>query len=90
MEVRFWLVGLPLLFLEMEVWRGQESKFTPSNQLNLARGKVAAHFKPVLNENCRLVAPPPTRRTAVGGYPKVASYDMLGEQLHYSNPVKHG
>ena len=42
-----------------------------------------------MNANCRLVAPPPTRRTAIGEYPKVASYDMLGEQLHYSNPVKH-
>ena len=51
---------------------------------------VAGHFEPVVDANCRLVAPPPTRRTAIGGYPKVASYDMLGEQLHYSNPVKHG
>ena len=50
---------------------------------------MAAHFEPVVNANYRLVAPPPTRRTAIGGYPKVASYDMLGEQLHYSNPVKH-
>ena len=38
----------------------------------------------------RLVDPPPTRRTPIGGYPRVASYDMLGEQLHYSNLVKHG
>ena len=51
---------------------------------------MAAHFKPVVNANYRLVAPPPTRRTAIGGYPKVASYDMLGEQLHYSNPVEQG
>ena len=51
---------------------------------------MAARFEPVVDANCRLVAPPPTRRTAIGGYPKVASYDMLGEQLHYSNPVKHG
>ena len=51
---------------------------------------MAAHFEPVVDANCRLVAPPPTRRTAIGGYPKVASYDMLCEQLHYSNPVKHG
>ena len=49
---------------------------------------MAAHFEPVVDANCRLVAPPPTRRTAIGGYPKVAFYDMLGEQLHYSNPVK--
>ena len=51
---------------------------------------MAAHFEPVVDANCRLVAPPLTRQTAIGGYPKVASYDMLGEQLHYSNPVKHG
>ena len=25
-----------------------------------------------------------------GGYPRVAFYDMLGEQLHNSNLVKHG
>ena len=59
------------------------------NLIELGQGKVAAHFEPVVDANCRLVAPPPTRRAAIGGYPKVASYDMLGEQLHYSNPVKH-
>ena len=37
-----------------------------------------------------MVAPPSTRRIAIGGYPKVASYDMLGEKLDNSNPVKHG
>ena len=57
--------------------------------IELGQGKRAAHFEPVVDANCRLVAPPP-RRTAIGGYPKVAFYDMLGEQLHYSNPVKHG
>ena len=51
---------------------------------------MAAHFEPVVDANRRLVAPSPTRRTAIGWYPKVASYDMLSEQLHYSNPVKHG
>ena len=51
---------------------------------------MAVHLKPAMNANYRLLAPPSTRRTAIGGYPKVASYDMLGEQLHYSNPVKHG
>ena len=38
----------------------------------------------------RLIAPPLTRRTAVGGNPKVASYDILGKHLHYSNLAKHG
>ena len=52
-------------------------------------GKVAFHFEPVMNANYRLVAPPPTRWTAIGGYPRVASYNMLGDQLHNSNPVKH-
>ena len=42
---------------------------------------MAAHFEPVVNANCRLIAPPPTRRTAIGWYPKVASYDMLGKLL---------
>ena len=51
---------------------------------------MAAHFEPVVDANCRLVAPTPTRRTAIGRYPRVAFYHMLGEQLHYSNPVKHG
>ena len=50
---------------------------------------MVAYFKAVVNANCRLVAPPPTRRTAIGGYPRVVSYDMLSEQFHYSNPVKH-
>ena len=49
---------------------------------------MAAHFEPVVNANCRLVAPSSARRTAIGGYPKVASYNMLGEQLHYSSLVK--
>ena len=60
------------------------------NLVELDQGKVAAHFEQVVDANCRLVAPPPTRRTAIDGYPKVAFYDMLSEQLHYSNPVKHG
>ena len=62
----------------------------PLTKLNWAREKVAAHFEPVVDANCQLVAPPPTRWTAIGGYSKVASYNMLGEQLHYSNSVKHG
>ena len=39
---------------------------------------MAAHFEPVMND---LVTPPPTRRTATGGYPRVAFYDMLGKPL---------
>ena len=42
-----------------------------------------------MDVNYRLIPPPLTRQTAIGGYPRVASYDMLGEQLHYSIPVKH-
>ena len=38
-------------------------------------------FKTVMNTNFRLVAPPPTRRTSIGGWPKVASYIRLGERL---------
>ena len=47
---------------------------------------MADHFEPVVNANYRPVALP-TRRTAFGGYPNVACYDMLGKQLHYSNLV---
>ena len=36
-----------------------------------------------------LVAPPPTKRTAIGMYPRVVSYVMLGEQLHNCNRVKY-
>ena len=45
---------------------------------------MAAHFRPVINEKYRLVAPPPPMQTAIGGYSKVASYDLLAEQLQYS------
>ena len=54
----------------------------------IAIGKVAAHFEPVMIANYWLVAQPPTRQTAIGRYSRVASYDMLGEQLYNSNPVK--
>ena len=33
-------------------------------------------------------SPPPTRRTTIGGYPRVVSYNMLGEQHHHYSPVK--
>ena len=36
-----------------------------------------------------MVAPPLAMRTATRGYPKVAFYDMLGEQLHNCNPVNY-
>ena len=50
---------------------------------------MAAYFKLVIDANYRLVVPPSTRRSAIGRSPRVASYDMLGEQLHYSNPLKY-
>ena len=53
-------------------------------------GKWQSISNHVINTNSRLVAPPSTKLTGVDGYPKVTSYDMLGEQLHYSKPVKHG
>ena len=49
---------------------------------------MAIDFEPVMNANYRLAAAPPAKRIAIGGYSKVASYDMLGEQLHHSNRVK--
>ena len=56
----------------------------------MAREKLVAHFEQVMNANYRLVAPPPRRHIAIGGYSKVASDDVHGEQFHNSNPVKHG
>ena len=34
------------------------------------------------------VAPPLARHTNIGGYTRVASYDVPGKQLHNCNPVK--
>ena len=48
---------------------------------------MAAHFALIMNANYRLVAQRP-RRTAISGCPRVASYDVLGEQLHNSNSAK--
>ena len=50
------------------------SRFMPQTQSNLTRGKVAAHFVPLMNANYCVVVPPSTRRTAIGWYPKVISY----------------
>ena len=41
------------------------------------------------SHKCRLVAAPPTSRTAIGGHPTVASCVMLSEQLRYFNLVNH-
>ena len=60
--------------------RERQSKFTPPTQLKLELGIMAACSKPVMNISCRLVAPSSTRLTVIGGYPKVTSYYMLGEQ----------
>ena len=51
---------------------------------------MTAHFEPVIRANYSPIALPPTRRTAIGGHPRAASYDMLGEQFYNFNPVKHG
>ena len=56
----------------------------------MAREKLVAHFEQVMNANHRLVAPPPTRHTAIGGYSKVASEEVQGKQLHNFNLVKLG
>ena len=48
---------------------------------------MAFHFEPFINASCKLVDPPPTKRTGIGGYPIVASNNMLGEQLYYFNIV---
>ena len=45
------------------------------NLIELGLGKDGSPFR---NSHEWLVAPPPARRTAIGGYPRVAFYDMLG------------
>ena len=50
---------------------------------------MAANFEPVINVNYFLVAPPPTKGTAIDGFPRVAFYDALGEPLYNSNSIKH-
>ena len=55
------------------------------NLIEIMLGKDCSPFR---TNHERLVTPPPTRRTATGGYPRVVFYDMLGEQLYHCNPVK--
>ena len=57
--------GYPLIFLEMEAGLETIFQIHAANIIKLGWGKVAAHFEPVMNANYRLVAPPPTRRTAI-------------------------
>ena len=57
------------------------------NLIELGLGKGGSPFR---TSREWLIAPPPTRQTTIVGYPRVASYDMLGEQLYNSNPVKYG
>ena len=46
---------------------------------------------PVLNTDCRLAAlPTRTLPLMSSGYPGVASYTVLGEELYFSNPLKRG
>ena len=65
-------------------------KIHAANLNELSKGKSGGPFR--TSHECRLLigSLPPLRRTAIGGYTKVASYDMLGKHLHCSNPVKHG
>ena len=53
-------------------------------------GKIGSSFEPVMNVNCRLVAPPLTKLTDVGGDPNVAFYYKMGKQLHYIDQMRHG
>ena len=50
---------------------------------------MASHSEPVVDANHRLVTPPPTRRTAIGGYQRVAAYEQPGEQLYNCKRVRH-
>ena len=63
---------------------------TQVHPINLNESDLGKDGSQFLTSHHWLVAPPPTRPTAIGGYPRVASYDMLDEQLHDCNPVKSG
>ena len=61
-----------------------ESYYQPGSHrkpINIRRGNKAAHFEPTMNANSILVAPPPAKRSAIGGCPIVAFYDMLRGQF---------
>ena len=66
-------VVTPLLFLEMEARHKTISKIRAFRWKSSGPLRIS-HDRKLLTE-----APPPTRWTVVGGYPKVASYDMLAE-----------
>ena len=59
------------------------------NLIELGKGNSGSPFQ--TSRACKLLTGSPTTKgwTAIGGYPKLASYDMLGKQLRYSKPVKH-
>ena len=50
---------------------------------------MATNFKLVMNANYWLASLPPTRRTAIGRYAKVVSYDMQGKQCYSTIPIKN-
>ena len=57
------LLWLPLLLCGSEAPHETTLQIPATNLIK----QGAAHFEPVMNANYRLVAQPPTRRTAVGG-----------------------
>ena len=76
----------PFLLLLGMPWKAIQIRTVKVIKIRL--GKSGIHFESVRKAKYRQVAPPLTRQTVVGGYTKVASYGMLSEQIHHSNPIK--
>ena len=88
-----WFVSLLLVYPSSSLgWRyGANSNPGSRHQPNWIRpGEKWKTFR--TSRGCKLPTGSPTTNKAVCHWwvLKVASYDMLGEQLHYANQVKHG
>ena len=70
-----------------KAWNG----FAPIHAANL--GKIKKWKCNTPSETIydhRLVDPPPTRWSVIGGHSKVTFHDIQGEPILYANPVKQG
>ena len=90
-SVRRWLVGW---FICPLPWDGGMARTAfqvhAMNLIELGWGKSGSLFR--TSYECRLPTDSPTTTNKADCHwwvPKSASYDMLGEQLHYFNLVKH-
>ena len=68
--------------------RRYDLKHFPDSYLKPNQAQATSfHFKPAVDTNCTQAKPPPRRIAMVGDK---ASYDMLGEQLHYTKQQSAG